>query len=138
MRRVVLIFTFLVVPFTIDRIAKLYVIQKDADICVNTGLMTGAYSGNNVFYAILGAVVVLLLAFYLFRYYVENIESWMLLIIISAIVSNTWDRLYYGGVIDFIKIGGLPVSNLADWFIPLAIMGILVSILVDYFKHKKH
>lgn len=137
MKGIILIITFLLGPFLIDRITKLYIIQQDQDICVNTGLMTGAYSGNNALYAVLGAICVLLLTSYLFRYYGENIDSWMLLVVISGIVSNTWDRIYYGGVIDFIRIGSLPVSNLADWFIPLAIIGILGGIIKDYLKHRK-
>ncbi len=54
--------------------------------------------------------------------------SLILWIIIAAGVSNLFDRVLYGGVIDYIRIGQFPVFNLADAVITTSILILLVHI----------
>lgn len=47
-------------------------------------------------------------------------------LILLAGFSNLWDRWFYGGVIDFIGVYWLPVFNLADLYIGLAVVWLIV------------
>lgn len=51
-----------------------------------------------------------------------------LILVISGAISNLLDRLYNGCVIDFIDLKVWPVFNLADSFIFLGILALLIQI----------
>ncbi len=74
--------------------------------------------------AILGLIIVLIIIV------VRKKTSTIISIILFSGLSNLIDRLIYGGVVDFIKVGVFPIFNLADAFIILAcIWGIIEEFL---------
>ncbi len=49
----------------------------------------------------------------------------LFIMIISAGISNLYDRIIYGGVVDFIAVGNFPVFNIADVIISVGV-GLLI------------
>lgn len=82
------------------------------------------------------ALVILLL---LFHYAYQSIKhkdilAWPWSLIIIGAISNLLDRLYYGGVIDFLSWPHFFVFNLADGYITV---GIVWLIFANFRKNKK-
>ena len=76
--------------------------------------------GNSTFTYIVTNLIVVLIAFKFAtsqNQFVDKKIKVFLILIISGGVSNTIDRIFRGFVVEFIKIGKLPVFNLADIFI---------------------
>ena len=78
-------------------------------------------------------IVVCFIVYYLLKNKVYWVEKYSLLLIISGAVGNLIDRIMYGYVIDFLDfiIFGydFPVFNIADSFITIGAIGLIISIL---------
>ena len=78
-------------------------------------------------------IVIFLIVYYLLKNKVYWVEKYSLLLIISGAVGNLIDRIMYGYVIDFLDfiIFGydFPVFNIADSFITIGAIGLIISIL---------
>jgi len=64
-------------------------------------------------------------------------QNWGFLLIVAGGVSNIIDRVFYGGVVDFINIGQLPVFNLADVMISLGVIFIIIGFVGKNKKTEK-
>lgn len=64
------------------------------------------------------------------------LEYTLIIFILTGAISNLLDRLYYGGVIDFITVAFGSVFNIADSVIVVAV-GIWIIQLFYYDRHKK-
>lgn len=99
----------------------------------NDGAAFSILKGKRVFFIIMTIVVVCLIVYYLLKNKVYWVEKYSLLLIISGAVGNLIDRIMYGYVIDFLDfiIFGydFPVFNIADSFITIGAIGLIVSIL---------
>ena len=99
----------------------------------NDGAAFSILKGKRVFFIIMTIVVVFLIVYYLLKNKVYWVEKYSLLLIISGAVGNLIDRIMYGYVIDFLDfiIFGydFPVFNIADSFITIGAIGLIVSIL---------
>ena len=99
----------------------------------NDGAAFSILKGKRVFFIIMTIVVVFLIVYYLLQNKVYWVEKYSLLLIISGAVGNLIDRIMYGYVIDFLDfiIFGydFPVFNIADSFITIGAIGLIVSIL---------
>lgn len=65
------------------------------------------------------------------------VEFTCICVIVAGAISNLLDRLYYGGVVDFIAVKLGSVFNLADIMIVLSVLG-WVLILWKYDRAKIH
>jgi signal peptidase II len=76
------------------------------------------------------AVIILIFLGYTVMEYLSGKKIYMEILVISGAVSNFFDRLYYGAVIDFIDFhyGALhwPTFNIADMCIVIGIGGIFI------------
>lgn len=93
---------------------------------INDQFVFGLF-GNNLI-AILISVLLLLLIYFLIikdnqRYYVA------FSLLSAGVLSNTIERIYYGGVVDYVNILFIPTFNLADIVIIFALVLIIRSIL---------
>ena len=82
---------------------------------------------------IIGLIVLLVRA-------VRRAETWLiygLLLVVVGAVSNLYDRLQYGFVIDFLTIPGSIVINLADVAITAGVVFILLDGIRTYRHHEK-
>ena len=99
----------------------------------NDGDAFSILKGKRVFFIIMTIVVVFLIVYYLLKNKVYWVEKYSLLLIISGAVGNLIDRIMYGYVIDFLDfiIFGydFPVFNIADSFITIGAIGLIISIL---------
>ena len=93
----------------------------------NTGGAFGILKGINIFFVIIN-VVILGVCLY---YYKKKKFRIPLLFLISGIIGNLIDRVYFGYVRDFISIGTFPVFNLADSF---NFIGIVLLIVIFWKK----
>lgn len=99
----------------------------------NDGAAFSILKGKRVFFIIMTIIVVFLIVYYLLKNKVYWVEKYSLLLIISGAVGNLIDRIMYGYVIDFLDfvIFGydFPVFNIADSFITIGAIGLIISIL---------
>lgn len=99
----------------------------------NDGAAFSILKGKRVFFIIMTIVVVFFIVYYLLKNKVYWVEKYSLLLIISGAVGNLIDRVMYGYVIDFLDfiIFGydFPVFNIADSFITIGAVGLIISIL---------
>ncbi len=91
----------------------------------NTGVAFGLFSGMNSFFIFfnIGLLVFLL---YIRRKFISSLSFYSSHFIIGGAVSNIYDRIRFGYVIDFIDLKFFPaVFNLADFFITLGVVIII-------------
>lgn len=81
----------------------------------NTGIAFGLNEGNlkNI---VITSVIILFMIRYLFtqKKFINTITLTTVDFIIAGGISNIIDRIFRGGVIDFIQISNFPIFNLAD------------------------
>lgn len=81
----------------------------------NTGMALGLNEGNfkNI---IISSLIIIFMFRYLYtqKKYINKITLTTVSFIIGGGISNLIDRIFRGGVIDFIKILDFPIFNLAD------------------------
>jgi signal peptidase II len=103
------------------------------DVVINRGIVWGIGSGSPWYVlAFLYASVGILIA-WLVSYAIQHWYTRMLLpeiCVLSGALANVWDRIWYGGVIDFIRISlcgrfSWPTFNIADVVIICGIIGML-------------
>ena len=89
-------------------------------------------SGNyiNPIILLAGGIVLFFLILFLIKNRQNSLLSFSILLMILGGVSNLFDRIYYGFVIDFIWLKFLPISifNLADVLIFLGIICLLFNL----------
>jgi len=72
--------------------------------------------------------------------FLSSQRSWIyqlgLLLAIGGGISNLWDRVHFGWVRDFISIGWLPIFNLADIFIFVGVILIIVGVSYGGYSQK--
>ena len=93
---------------------------------------------TNLIISIISGVVLVIFILLFFKYLKTGkilLLSGFLLVIFGG-ASNLFDRIYYGYVIDFIKIFILPISifNIADVLIFLGLILVVFSLYRDYNK----
>jgi len=72
---------------------------------------------------------IILLIFYLLykKYFIHN--TLYIILILSGALSNLVDRFWHGCIIDFINLGFGPIFNLADFFISLGAIMLVIAYL---------
>jgi signal peptidase II len=130
----------LIGPFLLDRISKYYVARYLVNECpvtyffslertLNRGVSWGMlYSHNPMVFVLVGmliSVVVGILAWYTFRRWYRQKFILGELLVLSGALSNLVDRVWYGGVLDFMLFychgWSFPVFNVADIFIVVGV-----------------
>jgi len=145
--------------FLLDRLSKIYVIFLDnkffgseifsskflnISLIWNEGIAFGLLSFNEkIFYNLLTfiiLVITLIIFFMVLKSY--GLKKYSLLMILGGALGNVYDRIFYGAVPDFIDfhIGNFHwfIFNVADIFITLGIIFMIIIEITDNNKNKKY
>ena len=152
-------FIIILTIFFFDRITKIYLINLqtsgiDIDFYINpllniylvwnTGIGFGLISlESNIFYHLLTFIIFiinLVLIFFLTKS--KGSTAYLLTLVIGGSLGNLFDRLYYYAVPDFIDIHVRNfhwfIFNVADIFITIGIIGIIILELLKSKKTESH
>ena len=145
--------------FLLDRLSKIYVIFLDnkffgseifsskflnISLIWNEGIAFGLLSFNEkIFYNLLTfiiLVIILIIFFMALKSY--GFKKYSLLMILGGALGNIYDRIFYGAVPDFIDfhIGNFHwfIFNVADIFITLGVIFMIIIEITDNNKNKKY
>lgn len=136
-----IVITICIIIIAIDQLSKFLITQFipstvgneyfAIEITENTGMAFGFNSGNtkNIFLSLL--VIFIIISF--IRNQREQLEPKVLVAISMALgggISNIIDRIFRGGVLDFIKILFIPNFNIADLCICIGWILIVVFLII--------
>lgn len=129
------IFILLLVLILADQLAKQYILSNNLAFQINSGIALSIFEGNNTLSFCISFVALILVGIDFWRNYQQkqrtSIILWTVVLIFSGGISNLLDRLIYGGVVDFIAIGNLPIFNFGDIFITSGILLIIIANLIN-------
>ena len=152
-------FIIILTTFLFDRLTKIYLIDlqtsgSEVDFYVNpflniylvwnTGIGFGLISlESNIFYHLLTFIILIInLALIFFLTKSKGSTMYLLTIIIGGSLGNLFDRMYYYAVPDFmdLHVGNFHwfIFNVADIFITIGIIGIIILELLKSKKTESH
>ena len=111
----------------LDQFSKYLIRHFDGFYICNSGISFGINLPGFIFW-IIWIIIIIGLVYSIFKNFPSRL-SILLSIILAGALSNMLDRLYFGCVIDFIDLKIWPVFNLADTFISLGAIAIIILIL---------
>lgn len=125
----------LLLLFVLDRLSKYYILIKATTLQAG-GFFVFELNRNIAWfwtlpsvyvYLLLAIVIAILFYFYLQALKKASILVWPWALIIIGGLSNLLDRIYQGGVVDFINFFALTIINLSDVYISLGVAWLLVD-----------
>ncbi len=133
------------VIIAVDRLSKYLVLASDItqyaitpflslNVVMNRGISWGLFDGNSTYIFWLLTVLIMMVYGVLIKYTVTRLHNDTLLmgeaLVLAGGLSNIIDRIWYGGVIDFIFLSygrfSWPVFNVADIAIVCGIIQMLI------------
>ncbi|WKZ28358.1 MAG: signal peptidase II [Candidatus Dojkabacteria bacterium] len=134
------LFSVISILFIADRLLKLIAIEH-LDYTINQSLALGIGTQDNtqaMIFSVFGLLISIIIIFQS-RSTIGAKWLWIvMLLLLSGAFSNLFDRLAYGGVVDFIAIGSFPWFNLADVYITSALGLFLMLSLANARASKIH
>ena len=124
-------FVSLIILFIIDRSSKIYQVKNPS----SDGFFQLHFNSNIAFswplpvwvlYPSIIIILFIIIWLWLIAYRTKSNLIWPWGMIIIGAVSNLLDRILYKGVIDFINIPYFTILNLADIYISLGVIWILI------------
>ena len=150
---------FIFVIFSLDRISKIYIIYLNKkyydsaifqskylniDLMWNEGIAFGLLSFNRTDLYNLLTVIISIVILIIFVMVIKNIglKKYSLIMILGGAIGNLYDRVFFRAVPDFIDfhIGEFHwfVFNIADIFITLGVIFMILLELIDNNKNKNY
>ena len=131
----------------LDQYSKVYIslninklINKDLLIFTieyirNYGAAFNILSGSRLFLSLISIISTITLMYLIFIREDKRINKYGLSFIVAGSIGNGVDRIFYGYVIDFIKIKfvDFPVFNIADIAINIGIL----FMIINYFRYRR-
>ena len=131
----------------LDQYSKIYIslninklINKDLLILTieyirNYGAAFNILSGSRLFLSLISIISTIILMYLIFIREDKRINKYGLSFIVAGSIGNGVDRIFYGYVIDFIKIKfvDFPIFNIADISINIG----FIILLINYLKSKE-
>ena len=147
-----IVISLIIVLILLDQISKIFIIINPENIIIkgilrfkiteNTGGAFGIGEGSTITYIITNIVVLGIIIKFMVNgnKLIDKKTKILLSLILAGGISNLIDRITRGYVIDFIDITELikfPILNLADIYITIGWVGIVVIFTIFTFKEKK-
>lgn len=123
-----------IVLLSLDQLSKLYFFRITAEPVLNPGIAFSIPVPLAITIAISFGILSLI-SYLLINKKLESNIIWILLI--AGGIGNLIDRIRIGMVIDFIQIGNFPVFNLADIYITLSALGIIIFYFFNFQNNGK-
>jgi len=107
----------------------------------NYGAAFGIMNSQRTFFLIITIIIVFGIIFYIYKYNNTKIMNYSLVMIIGGAIGNFIDRLRIGYVIDFIDVNfgniyDFPVFNIADSFIVIGTILLVILVMTDNYEEK--
>lgn len=93
----------------------------------NTGVSFGMFQGYNLIF-----IFVAILFIFLLYKYKKEINKFSFVLLSAGVLGNLTDRILYGGVTDFISFSFFPTFNLADSYLTIGV----IWLIIEEIKHK--
>ncbi|MGO1369535.1 MAG: signal peptidase II [Senegalia sp. (in: firmicutes)] len=108
----------------------------------NYGAAFGILNSQRTFFLIITVIIVCGIIFYIKKYNNTKLMNYSLVMIIGGAIGNFIDRLRIEYVIDFIDINfgniyDFPVFNIADSFIVIGTILLVILVLTDNYEEKR-
>ncbi len=107
----------------------------------NRGVAFGMFQNGTLFFAITTSIVIVIAAIFLIKNYKKNkLFTIALALIIGGGLGNLFERVYYGYVVDYLRLSFFPpVCNFADYCISAGTVCLIVYLIFfsDYLKNEK-
>lgn len=108
----------------------------------NYGAAFGIMMNQRVFFIIITVIIVIGMLYYIRKYNNTKIMNYSLVMILGGAIGNFIDRLRLGYVIDFIDVNfwgvyDFPVFNIADSFIVIGTILLVILVLTDNHEVKE-
>ncbi len=116
----------------VDQLLKYLAINTFNNFILNFGISFGVFSGNNL--VIIAIIITLGIILYISH---RSSLSINIIFLLGGGISNLIDRIIYGAVVDYINLFNVIWINLADVFINLAVILIIINILFEIISNEK-
>jgi len=114
-----------------DQLFKTLIRLNDGFYICNPNIAFGIKIPDILFW-IFWCGIILLLFYFLIKNFLSS-NALYIIFILSGAISNLIDRIWQGCVIDFINLAFWPIFNLADFFITLG----AIMLIITYLKIKR-
>ena len=131
-----------IIPFIIDQLIKIIVSLNvkvnitlipnilDITYVTNTGAAWSILDNHIVIISFISAAAIIFLLSYMNHFKLNKRNKLAFILLFGGILSNLFDRVFYGHVIDYIELHiNYPIFNLADTFIVVGILLIIIAII---------
>lgn len=141
-----IIYILIIALIIIDQIAKILIFKTDITLINNAGwgigILTNQKSENNIAYILISIVAVMMLVRYINsnNTFIKKDSRVILSFAISGAISNSIDRIWNGGTINYINIPNFTPINLSYVYFIITWIGmalILTKYTSERIKEKK-
>ncbi len=107
----------------------------------NTGVAFSLFENGTLFFTIFSGIASIVLIYLLFskNFLITKFQKISIAFVLGGTISNFFDRLFLGGVRDFISLKFLnfAIFNVADMSIVVGLILLCISIFITIFKEEK-
>lgn len=147
----IIAFIVSILTIIIDQLTKYFLYGKNFSLIgdflwiespeLNTGASFGIFQGNTLVLALLSIPMIALMIYFICqkKHYNSLFFKIGVGILLGGTIGNLIDRLWLGGVRDFIyfKSINFAIFNFADIFINIGVYTVIIFIIIDLFKKDK-
>lgn len=102
----------------------------------NTGTIFGLFENSNLIFMCLAVILCVVIALYMKKYVPKkSYKEKGFLLILAGGIGNLIDRIFRGFVVDFISLKWVGIFNLADAYIVLGVIFIIILELRELLKN---
>ena len=147
----IIAFIIAILTIVVDQLTKYFLYGKSFSLIgdflwiespeLNTGASFGIFKGNTLVLAIISIPMIALMIYFICskKHYNSLFFKISVAFLLGGTIGNLIDRLWLGGVRDFIyfKSINFAIFNFADIFINIGVYSIIIYMIIDLFKKDK-